>query len=332
MTHCRYDKKTMILRQPRVNWSSVWQILLASLLIAVGVRLLSDASYTALTVRNHNVVPRPPYAARRVPPFRFPDGSRQLFPGQRLVALYGAPGAPVLGALGRQDINASLKRVQVLSRQYQPYSSEHILPTFEIIATVASASPTENNDYSREIPIRVLSQWVDAARQAGVYVVLDVQPGRSDFLSQVKSLRPLLLQPHVGIALDPEWRLKPNQVPLAQIGTVPIAEVNAVANWLANLTSTQHLPQKLFLLHQFRTDMLPGRIHLKSSHPELASVIQMDGQGSQPQKQDTWHAILRQPPPNTKFGWKNFYLKDTTLLTPAQTMQISPKPWYISYQ
>lgn len=321
----------MFVRQPRINLLSIWQILLASVLVAVGVRLWSDASYTAQTIHNSQLNPRPHYS-RRVHSFHFPDGSRQLFPGHRLVALYGVPAAPVLGVLGRQDIDASLKRVKMLSRQYQPYSSERILPTFEIIATVASEFPTENNDYSREIPIKVLAKWVEAAQRAGVYVVLDVQPGRSDFLSQVRALQPLLRQPHVGLALDPEWRLKPNQVPLAQIGTVSIAEVNAVANWLATFTRTERLPQKLFLLHQFRTDMLPGRINLNSNHPELAFAIQMDGQGSQPQKQDTWRAILRQPPLNTKFGWKNFYLKDTTLLTPAQTMQISPKPWYISYQ
>jgi hypothetical protein len=101
---------------------------------------------------------------------------------------------------------------------------------------------------------------------------------------------------------------------------------------LAALTHRLNLPQKLFLLHQFRNDMLPGREQLVTTHPELAYTIQMDGQGALAEKQDTWGAILRHPPIHTKFGWKNFYAKDTSLLTPAQTMAIQPQPWYVSYQ
>lgn len=267
-----------------------------------------------------------------LPAWRFPGGTTTIFPHNRLVALYGSPGAPVLGVLGRQGLAASITRVKQLAADYQPYSKQHILPTFELIATVASASPTENNDYSREITPAVLRQWIDGARQAGVYVVLDLQPGRTDFLTQAKQLAPLLEQPNVGLALDPEWRLTATQVPLAQIGAVSIKEVNQTADWLAGLIKQHHLPQKLFLLHQFRLDMLPDRQKLDTTHPNLAYVIQMDGQGTQSQKQDTWHSILKQPPARTKFGWKNFLVKDSRMLTPAQTMRLVPSPWYVSYQ
>lgn len=316
----------------RLGWLPLIQLLIASLLLAGGAWLHADSVYGEKVLRASAVLK--PHTVRPLPalPFTFPDGSRKLFPGQRMVALYGTPGAPVLGALGQQGTMATIHRVKNLSRQYQPYSKERILPTLEIIATIASAFPTENNDYSRPVSPQVLQTWITAAREAGVYVVLDLQPGRTDFLTQARQLRPLLLQPNVGLALDPEWRLKPQQVPLVQIGTVSIGEVNAVNNWLAALTRQNHLPQKLFLLHQFRLDMLPLRHNLDTSHPELAYAIQMDGQGSQSEKQHTWHAILHTPPTNTKFGWKNFYHKDTRLLTPAETMQITPKPWYVSYQ
>ena len=177
-----------------------------------------------------------------------------------------------------------------------------------------------------------MQPWVTAARKAGVYVVLDLQPGRADFLSQAKAYTPLLEQPNVGLALDPEWRLAPDQVPLVQIGSVDIREVNATASWLANLTKQDKLPQKLFLLHEFRLSMLPDRQRLDTSHPELAYAVQMDGQGPQSTKLDTWHAVTADPPPNVRFGWKNFYQKDTPTRSPAATMALAPKPWYISYQ
>lgn len=277
---------------------------------------------------------RMPAGVLRAPskPYTFPGGGRTIFPNYRLVALYGTPGMPVLGALGEQNLPQSIARAKALTKTYQPYTSAHLLPTVEIITTIASATPTENGDYSRELEVAVLQPWVTAARQAGVYVVLDLQPGRASFLTQAKEYAPLLEQPNVGLALDPEWRLGPQQVPLVQIGSVSIHEVNATAGWLASLTETHKLPQKLFLLHEFQLSMLPDRSALDTTHQQLAYAIQMDGQGTQSQKADTWHAVTAQPPANVHFGWKNFYQKDAPILTPAQTMKIAPQPWYISYQ
>lgn len=263
--------------------------------------------------------------------FVFGNNNRQISE-YRLVALYGTPSEPVLGALGHYNLMQAIVAAKRMAATYRPLSQQPVMPAFEIITTIASASATDNNDYSQEIDARSLQPWISMARLAGVYVVLDLQPGRSDFLSQAKEYQMLLDQPNVGLALDPEWRLGPAQLPLAQIGSVSIDEVNTVGNWLANEVKTNRLPQKLLLLHQFQLSMLPGRQQLNTTHPELAYTIQMDGQGSPSMKYDTWRAIIQQPPANARFGWKNFYIKDNPMLTPQQTMQISPEPAYISYQ
>ncbi len=265
-------------------------------------------------------------------PFTFPGGGRVLASTYRFVALYGSPDSPVLGVLGEQSLPDTITRVQSTAKDYQPLSPIPVYPTFEIITTVASASATENGDYSREVDPNLIKPWIESARNAGVYVVLDLQPGRTDFLTQAKEYESFLKEPNVGLALDPEWRLKSNQVPLVQIGSVESAEVNGVADWLATLVITNDLPQKLFVLHQFRLDMVTDRDNLNTTHPELAYIIQMDGQGSQPQKADTYAAVTANPPPAVEFGWKNFYQKDTPTLDPAGTMQLNPQPWYISYQ
>jgi len=264
--------------------------------------------------------------------YQFPHGGKTLFPNYRLVALYGSMNYPELGALGQQSLDASIARVKDLAAQYQPLTTEHVLPTFEIIATVASGSPTDNGDYSQAVDAAVLRPWVEAARRNGVYVVLDLQPGRSDFLKQATQYQSLLEEPNVGLALDPEWRLKPDQFPLKQIGSVEITEVNETIWWLSKLTAEHKLPQKLLLLHQFRLDSLPNRDQLDISHRNLAYVIQMDGQGSQQAKQDTWQAVTANPPQNVQFGWKNFYREDHPMLDPVGTMELVPQPRYVSYQ
>lgn len=266
------------------------------------------------------------------PAAELPDGGRTLFPGHLLVALYGQPGISGLGVLGQQDTAASIERIKELAAKYAPLSKSPVLPTFEVIATVASSGAGDDGNYSDESSIADLRKTVDAATAAGLYVVLDLQPGRTDFLTQARRYAELLRQPNVGLALDPEWRLKPGQRHLRQIGSVSTAEINETSAWLADLTAQAGLPQKLLLLHQFTLSMIKQESTLDVSHPELAVVIQMDGQGSPETKQSTWDAITEVAPAGIRFGWKNFYSKDTPMVSPADTMSKKPTPVLVSYE
>lgn len=274
--------------------------------------------------------------ARRVAAARsvaeLPGGGQLIFPMRRMVALYGSPDAPALGPLGRQDIPASIARAKRLAADYQRVSRVPVIPAFEIIATVASASPGEGNTYTNMIDPAVIRPWIAAARAAGVYVTLDLQPGRMDFLTQAKRYTEFLRQPHVGLALDPEWRLKPNQVHLTQIGSVEAPEVNRTSDWLAALVRDNQLPQKLFVLHQFDSDMLANRKQIITSHPELQVLLHADGHGAPPVKMDTWRRLITDLPAGVWMGWKNFYTEDKPTFTPAQTMAVTPTPWFVSYQ
>ncbi|MGB7423705.1 MAG: hypothetical protein WA903_02230, partial [Ornithinimicrobium sp.] len=168
--------------------------------------------------------------------------------------------------------------------------------------------------------------------EEGVYVVLDLQPGRATFLDQAKIYEELLRMPHVGLALDPEWRLTPTQQPLGQIGRVEAEEVNSVVEWLADLTAEEDLPQKLLVLHQFRLSMLQDQDQIDRSRDEIEILIHMDGQGSTGDKDSTWGAVVGAAAEGSPLGWKNFYDEDVPLLTPEQTMTREPTPFMISYQ
>jgi hypothetical protein len=262
---------------------------------------------------------------------QLPGGGQLVFPGRRMVALYGNPGTPALGSLGEQGLDASVARATDLVAQYQPYSDVPVVPAFEIITTVAAGEPGRDGNYSNEVDISVIRPYVDAAREAGVYVVLDLQPGLTDFLTQAKAYEELLAEPHVGLALDPEWRLKPGQRHRVQIGSVGVDEINQVADWLAGLVRERSLPQKLLLLHQFRTTMIVDRERLNTEHDELALMVHADGFGTQEMKNGTWEK-LRLNSPNVYWGWKNFIDEDRPMLDPAQTMQVSSDIVFVSYQ
>ncbi len=260
-----------------------------------------------------------------------PGGGLIMFPDRRLVAFYGATHTSVLGALGEQGPAETLER---LAPYLEEYAADEVLtiPTFEMIATLATARAGSDGDYSGEISVDTLKPWVEFAAETGVYVVLDLQPGRTDFLTQAKYYEELLALPHVGLALDPEWRLGPNQVHLRQIGSVDFAEINMVIEWLSELVRKERLPQKLLMVHQFRFSMIRGR-ELVLAPPELAVVIHMDGQGILATKYETWEALVAGTrDQGWHWGWKNFFDEDSPLATPGEVLELTPLPVYVSYQ
>ena len=263
---------------------------------------------------------------------QLPGGGQILFPMRRLVALYGHPGAPALGALGQQGLQASIARARNVAAAYRALSRVPVIPAFEIIATVAQSHRGMDGNYSYQSSVASLRPWVRRAAAAGMYVILDLQPGRASLLAQARRYQTLLELPDVGLALDPEWKLAPGQLPLRQIGSVSISEVNSVAGWLAGLTAQYRLPQKLLVLHQFRLSMIRDEHKLDTGYDDLAILIHMDGQGTPADKQQTWEAVTRAAPARVFFGWKNFYVKDHPMMSPRLTMARIPQPSMISYQ
>ena len=250
---------------------------------------------------------------------------------RRIVAMYGHPSTSQLGVLGEQDPAEGVARLASIAEGYDADGFDVVL-AFEIIATVASARAGRDGDYSNETALDDIRPWIEAAGANDMYVVLDLQSGRTDFLSQAKLYEEFLRLPHVGLALDPEWRLGPDQVHLRQIGSVDSAEINRVARWLADLVRTEALPQKLLILHQFRFSMITNR-ELVETPPELAVLVHMDGQGAIATKYSTWDALTGEPDAGRFYwGWKNFYDEDFPTPTAEQVLRLRPSPLFVSYQ
>jgi hypothetical protein len=294
----------------------------------------ANAASTLLLGEAFGSLPDPAWSVRAAASgVELPGGGQHLFSDRLFVALYGAPGAPVLGVLGEQDVTATIDRAKKVAASYDDLTDKTVVPTLEIIATVAAGAEGDDGNFSNELPPERLEPYIDAAAGAGVYVVIDLQPGRADFLTQAKLYESLLVKPNVGLALDPEWRLEPGERHLTQIGSVTAAEVNSVSDWLAALVERDGLPPKMLVLHQFRLNMIQDRQDVDTSHPQLELLIHADGQGGQPDKQATWRALHAEAPAGIAWGWKNFYDEDLPMLTPEQTMSdVDPQPDLVTYQ
>jgi hypothetical protein len=259
---------------------------------------------------------------------QLPQGGRTIFPAHRVVAYYGTAGNAALGVLGEAGPDAIMPRLRAAAAGFATRDRKLQL-AYELIATVAQAGAGADGMYRKMIDPAKIRQYVEAARRNKVLVILDVQPGRSDFLTEVRKLEPYLIQPHVGVALDPEWRMGPNQVPGKVIGTVTAAEVNAVSAYVAGLVKKYDLPEKIFILHQFRGSMITS-IGSVQRRPGLAMVQHLDGFGTRTQKDATFRALVR--PQQFHVGYKLFYDEDVNIYRPRDLLAMRPTPEYISYQ
>ncbi|NLT27112.1 MAG: hypothetical protein GXX90_10820 [Microbacteriaceae bacterium] len=261
-----------------------------------------------------------------------PGGGQLVLHEKLLVAHYGHPGEPVLGVLGEHDVDTAIELVKARADEYRERTGLTVVPTFEIITTIASGGPGPDGDYSSESSIEHLRPWVDRAGEEGVYVVLDLQPGRTSFLDQAQRYEELLVEPHVGLALDPEWRLGPDQRHMVHIGSVHADEVNATMHWLADLAAEHGLPQKLLVVHQFMPRMVTERERLDASRDEVVVLVHVDGHGSPGDKRATWERLLEELPDGVELGWKNFIDEDLPMFTVDETLAIEPLPSFVSYQ
>jgi hypothetical protein len=133
----------------------------------------------------------------------------------------------------------------------------------------------------------------------------------------------------VSLAVDPEWRVGPDEVPGRLIGHVDAAELNRVSGWLDRLTAADGLPGKVLVVHQFRGSMIRD-VDDVVQRPHVTLVQHADGFGPPRQKLASYHAIAR--PDIFREGFKIFYAQDVPRMSAAQVLRIRPRVDFVSLQ
>jgi hypothetical protein len=267
-------------------------------------------------------------SAARARPLELPLGGRRIFPDFRVVAFYGAPQSRELGALG---VGSAAQAVRRLARQAKPYArkTRPVMLALELLADIANHDAGADGLYRTRQPPSVIERYLRAARRAKALLVLDIQPGHADFLTETRHLDRWLREPDVGLALDPEWHT-PGAVPGTVIGSMRAEEVNAVARHVAAIVREHALPEKLFVVHQFTPNMIAGKQQVRAL-PGLAMTMNVDGFGDRPNKISKYRLFTHD---GTRFrrGYKLFYEEDTNLMTPRSVLALQPRPDFIVYE
>ncbi|MDX6591411.1 MAG: hypothetical protein QOJ13_607 [Gaiellales bacterium] len=268
-------------------------------------------------------------ASQPPPPPTLPGGGRVLFPDHRIVAYYGAPQDPKLGELG---IGTPAEATAKLLDQADEYdvTSRRVMPALELIATIVTADPGDDGRYRLRQSAEVIDRYLAAARRAEALLILDIQPGRARFMDEVRAFEPWLGEPDVGLALDPEWSMRPGEVPGTVIGSTESVVVNRVSNYLADLVREHNLPEKLLIVHQFTHEMIRHR-ELLQTEDGVALVLNVDGFGDRPNKVSKYHLFADRGQP-WHHGFKLFYHEDVNLMTPRAVLGLRPRPDVIIYE
>lgn len=255
-----------------------------------------------------------------------------VFDDAQVVSFYGYPGVGVMGELGLHSPSGAAAAISRLAAEYDALNgSREVLPALHLIVAVAQRHPGNDGLYLLRMEEELLNEYVEAAREAGILLFVDVQIGWSDALTEVKVLEDVLREPFVHLALDPEFATRSSgTAPGLVIGAISDADVNAVQHYLAGLVREHDLPPKVLVLHQFLNSMLTGVEHYDDV-PEVEVTIDMDGFGS-PYVKLTKYDLYATADYAERAAIKLFYHWDAPLISPASLLALEHPPDLVIYQ
>ena len=259
-----------------------------------------------------------------------------LLPNKRIVAYYGNPLSKRMGVLGEYPKDQMLAMLdKEVARWAKADPSHPVVPALHLIVTVAQGAPGKNGLYRlqmRDSLVNEVYSWIKA--KGGIFFV-DVQVGKSTLQAELPRLRPILENPDVHLAVDPEFSMAPSgKVPGSKIGTLDAKDINWAVNFLDEIARAKNLPPKILVVHRFTRPMVTNAKDIRFT-PRVQIVMDMDGWGPPWLKFDSYHDYVKKEPVQFT-GFKLFYHNDTkkgdALLTPAEVLRLNPRPLYIQYQ
>jgi hypothetical protein len=238
-------------------------------------------------------------------------------------------GLGILGEAGRDETTHNLKALALEVQALSP--DRFVVPTYHMISTVADGHPGPDGDYSHQVPLEKLEDWVAHAKRNGLACVLDLQLGFADLQSEFDRIKHLLYNPHVHLALDPEFIMtEEDAIPGIRLGSISIYQINLIQAQLSYIALEIGL-NRVLIIHQFEDEMFPDKDQLYD-FPYVELVIDADGYGGKWTKVKDYEQYVTEP--GFEYGGiKIFYREDPIpLLTLEEVFWLDPLPAVIIYQ
>jgi hypothetical protein len=144
-----------------------------------------------------------------------------------------------------------------------------------------------------------------------------------------------LREPDVGIALDPEWAMKPKQRPGVFWGQTTASAINDVAALLSEAVARDNLPEKALVFHEVVREVVKDESGVVA-HPGVAIIKSVDGLGPAHTKVATYGNLMEVKGAGVHPGFKLFFDEDTRngsrLMSAKQVLALTPKPEYVMFE
>lgn len=250
--------------------------------------------------------------------------------GRRIVTFYGSPLGPSLGILGNSAPETMLGQLRAQASAYEALDPQtEVIVAFHMVSTIADAYPGTDGDYNHRLSHKVIREWIDWAAEEHAWVIIDIQPGRSDPLKEFDLIKFFLYEPHVQLAVDPEFIMHEEGIPGLHLGKIDGDTINRIQAQLDTIAQSIGMT-KVLIVHQFDNRMIVNKDMIEN-YWRVEVVWNADGFGS-PGAKIADYEQYREEPGFEKGGIKLFYNYDTPLMTPQQVMALSPRPSIIIYQ
>lgn len=244
----------------------------------------------------------------------------------QLITFYGSPWGRGLGILGNNPVQDTIRLLWGMAEQYQHLDSRHAMATYHMVTTVANQSPP---DYRHHVETSVMEVWIANANNNEAAVIIDIQPGHADLMDEFNRVKGFLYNPHVHLALDPEFLMRGEQIPNVHIGRITAEEINMVQAEM-NQIALEMGVNRVLIIHQFKDSMVEN-IDQIINYPHVELVIDADGAFDAGAKMIGYSKYANQAPYDYG-GIKIFFEYDDRVIPPEEIMTLSPRPAIIIYQ
>ncbi|HOE76620.1 MAG TPA: hypothetical protein PLM50_06670, partial [Rectinema sp.] len=249
-----------------------------------------------------------------------------------ILAYYGSPLSDKMGILGLYPKEKIAEMLKEMASQYdQVNGKDGVIPAFYII--YGTCWPGGEIGYLDD---KILLDYIRYAQSMGMLVFIDHQIGKYSLRGAMDKILPFLRYPNVHLAIDPEWR---TLSPMKEIGFITAAELNDAQNYMDAYIRANDIPGiRMLVVHQFADKMIQDREEVISHRDRVILIHTADGFGAPKLKKATYQRNANAENMPIK-GFKLFFKSDfplagfdMPLMSPAEVMQLEPRPSLVIYQ
>ncbi len=255
------------------------------------------------------------------------DDERLLAPRNLAVALYGAPQLTAT-AVGKRSPSGAARKLRKQARAYARSTRRPVVRSLNLIGVIATASRGSDGKYRARQPDEIIRRYLKAARSVGARLTLDIQPGRSPVLSELRALKRWISLPDVDVGIDPEWHVGRRGVPGRTEGSISARKLNQASRWINELVTEGGLPPKAMIVHQFRKGSISQRRKI-NPRASVDVLLNFDGIGSRGPKKAGYAKLAVN---DLLDGFSLFYDRDIRLMKPRAVLRLKPRVEYAMYQ